>query len=257
MIIIPARYGSTRFPGKPFAMIAGKTLLERVIRLAEAAVGKECVTVATDDARIIEAVAGIGHKAVMTSPDCTNGSERVYEVINSLEHKPGVIINLQGDSPLLPPWIISELISAMEQNPEIAIATPAVKLSGEQYEQVRSEKAKGSSSGTTVTFDRNGDALYFSKALIPYVRKKSDSCPVYKHIGLYAYTPQSLEKYVSLPQGVFEEAEQLEQLRALENGIPIKVVLADLKGRTLWSVDNPEDVQIVEQIIAKEGELAS
>jgi len=245
-IIIPARYGSTRFPGKPLAKINGKEMLHRVWLIAKTVKGVDDVYVATDDERIFQQVERFGGKAVMTNPECANGTARTLDALEKLKIKPDVAINLQGDAVLTPPWVISELIEAMSGDKEIKIATPAIKLNkGQQV------------GGTMVVFDQNKNALYFSKAVIPFKRETStEKDPsLHRHIGIYAYRYETLKKMVSLKPTPLEETEKLEQLRALENGIPIKVVLVDYKGRTHWSVDKPEDVKIVEDIIKKEGEL--
>lgn len=192
----------------------------------------------------------------MTSESCRNGSERVHEAIQNLGISPRIVVNMQGDAVLMPPWVIGALVESMQKDSTIQIATPAVRLSKEQYASLSATKAAGITSGTTVTFSKSGDALYFSKGIIPFARSLPDGAPpVFQHIGVYAYTSESLKRYISLPMGMFEEVEQLEQLRALENGIPIRVVQVSFKGRTMWSVDNPQDVARVESIIDAEGEL--
>lgn len=256
-MVIPARYGSSRFPGKPLAPVAGRSLLERVWRIAQAVPSISRVCVATDDERIAAHVRAFGGVALMTSAACTNGSERVHEALSLLGGKPSVVVNLQGDAVLMPPWVIGALVDEMRRDPSVQIATPAVRLSKAQYESMLKSKGQGIVSGTTVTFGASGDALYFSKGIIPFIRSapSGEESPVFQHIGVYAYTPQALAKYVSLPVGRFEAVEQLEQLRALEHGIPIRVVEVSLRGRTMWSVDNPQDVPQCEEIISREGEL--
>jgi 3-deoxy-manno-octulosonate cytidylyltransferase (CMP-KDO synthetase) len=219
--------------------------------------GVSQVVVATDDKRIADHVKGFGGMSVMTSDTCRNGSERVFEALSTLKIEPKIVVNLQGDAVLMPPWIIGALVEEMKQDSSVQIATPAVRLSKAQLEKMQATKGAGIVSGTTVTFARNRDALYFSKGIIPFIRTlpSGEMSPVYQHIGVYAYTTQALKRYIDLPMGQFEEVEQLEQLRAIENGIPIRVVEVSFKGRTMWSVDNPEDVARVEEIIRSEGEL--
>lgn len=257
IIVIPARYGSSRFPGKPLAPIAGRSLLERVWRIGKAVVGVDRVVIATDDERIVDHVKTFGGESVLTSSECTNGSERAFDAITRLGISPKIIINLQGDAVLMPPWILSSLVEEMKRDSSVRIATPATRLSNEQLKALSAVKGSGVVSGTTVTFSKDRNALYFTKGIIPFVRTASqgDESPVWQHIGVYAYTATALSDYVSLPTGFFEGVEQLEQLRALENGMPIRVVDVSLRGRTMWSVDNPSDVQMVEGIIAREGEL--
>lgn len=258
LIVIPARFGSSRFPGKPLAQVAGVSLIQRVWRIACAAVGRDAVVIATDDERIAAHVASFGGTAVFTPSECRNGSERVYAALTALNASPQTVVNLQGDAVLLPPNVISELVAEMVRDPAVQISTPAVRLSAPQYAALVAHKGAGIVAGTTVTFARNGDALYFSKGIIPFLRAPIASGqvpPVYQHIGVYAYTPAALTRYINLPPGEFEQVEQLEQLRALEHGIPLRVVQVDLCGRTIWSIDNPEDVARAEDLIRMEGEL--
>ncbi len=256
VIVIPARYGSTRFPGKPLKPIKGKSLLERTCAIAKAVKNVEDVFVATDDDRIAEHAKGIGVKAVMTSEACENGTERVWEAIQNIGYKPDAIINLQGDAVLTPPWIIQAVVDTLSTDSSVQLATPATQLTWEQYDRLAASKSNGTAGGTTVTFDLQHNALYFSKALIPFLRDKSLPIPpVYRHIGLYGYRYDCLKQYLQLKPTPLESSEKLEQLRALENGIPIKVVLVDYKGRSHWAIDSPDDVTIAESIIDKEGEL--
>lgn len=256
VIVIPARYGSTRFPGKPLKPIKGRSLLERTCAIARAVKAVQEVLVATDDPRIVEHAKQIGVKAVMTSETCENGTERVWEAIQNIGFKPDAIINLQGDAVLTPPWIIQAVVDAMNADSSVQLATPATQLTWDQYDKLVASKSNGVAGGTTVTFDLNHNALYFSKALIPFLRDKSQAIPpVFRHIGLYGYRYDCLQRYLQLKPTPLETSEKLEQLRALENGIPIKVVLVDYKGRSHWAIDSPEDVTIAESIIDKEGEL--
>ncbi|WBQ12806.1 3-deoxy-manno-octulosonate cytidylyltransferase [Hyphomonadaceae bacterium BL14] len=252
--VIPARYGSTRFPGKPLHAIAGVPMVERVRRLADAAGSVDRVLVATDDERIADSVHGFGGEAVMTPEACRNGTERAYEAVKAFARPDDVIVNLQGDAPLTPPWVIEAAAAAMAAEPGLQLATPAVALSDGAYDKLAEAKARGEVGGTSVVFDHAMNALYFSKAIIPF-RRHRDAARIYKHIGLYAYRFAALEKLVALEPGPLELAESLEQLRALENGIPIRVVLTDYRGRTPWSVDSPRDAEIAAQIIAAEGEI--
>ena len=257
LIIIPARYGSTRFPGKPLHVIAGKSMLERVWRIAKAVERVDEVYITTEDSRIIEQAERLGAKTLLTPESCRNGTERCHASINLLHTRPDVVINLQGDAALTPPWILQALVDAFYDDPDLAMATPAVRLTWEQAESLGQAKKTTPASGTLVTFDDAHRALYFSKLMIPFVRKPDleSVCPYFRHIGLYGYRADILDKLISLPPSPLEQAESLEQLRALENGIPIHVVEVDYQGRSHWSVDSPEDVKIVEDLIAQEGEL--
>lgn len=258
IIIIPARYHSTRLPGKPMVMINGKSMLQRVWMLAKAAHNIDEIFIATDDQRIQDHAQNFGANVIMTDPSYLTGTDRVYAAATQLSQTPEIIINFQGDAVLTPPWIIQNLIDGMIQDKNAEMATLASQLTWDKYDELVKSKASSKSSGTTVTFDKNGYALYFSKSVIPFVRNRDENLqlsPVFKHIGMYGYRFDTLKKFVSLPQTPLEKIESLEQLRMLENGINIKVVLADTKGKTMWGVDSPEDVKKVEEIISREGEL--
>jgi 3-deoxy-manno-octulosonate cytidylyltransferase (CMP-KDO synthetase) len=256
-IIIPARYGSTRLPGKPMAPILGRSLLSRVWAIAKAVDGVSAVYVATDDQRVADHAASFGADVIMTSADCSNGTERAWDAIKDMSHKPDAVINLQGDAVLTPPWVVQALVDAFQADPATKMVTASVQLTWDTYDEFVAHKQASPSSGTTVVMDRHGDALYFSKNIIPQMRKpdRAKPCPVHRHIGIYGYSAASLEQLVALPPSPLEQIEQLEQLRALENRIPIRVVPVDYQGRSHGSVDTPEDVAVVEAIIAREGEL--
>ncbi len=256
VIVIPARHNSSRFPGKPLALISGKSLLHRTWSIAKAVNHIDEVYIATDDHRIEKHALEFGAKVIMTSVACENGTERMHEALSNANITPDIAINLQGDAVLTPPWVIQSLLDSMLTNPEDGLTTLATPISKQQYELMVSTKNKGAVGGTTVVFDLNHRALYFSKSLIPYLRNaKATNAAAYRHIGLYGYRYPTLKKYLSLAPTPLEQTEGLEQLRALENGIPIRIVIVDYKGRSHWAVDSPDDVTIVENIISTEGEL--
>ncbi|MFW2831526.1 3-deoxy-manno-octulosonate cytidylyltransferase [Sphingomonas sp. ID0503] len=254
LVVIPARYGSSRFPGKPLAQVRGTSMLQRVWALVRAGAPEARILVATDDARIAAHAVAFGAEAIMTSDSVANGTERAAAVLAALDDEAlSFIVNLQGDAVLTPPWVISAMIEAGRSG--IDMVTPATVMSAPAAEALRAAKARGEVGGTTVVFDREGRALYFSKSIIPFVRPGGAPVALHRHIGLYGYRPDVLRRLVSLPPGPLEQAEQLEQLRALENGIPIQVVTVDYRGRTHWGVDTPEDLARCEALIDAEGEL--
>lgn len=256
IIVIPARYQSSRFPGKPLQVVAGKSMIERVWSIASAVDNISEVIVATDDDRILNHVNSFGGKVVLTDPKLTNGTERVQAVVKTLSQLPDVVINFQGDSVLTPPWILNDLVAVFDQEPSTQMATLAYCLNDVETKKTVLEKQAGDLAGVLVVFDKNNNALYFSRSLIPRNRSADfEQYKLYRHIGIYAYTPAMLEKYVTLPISILEQAEQLEQLRALENGIKIKVALSDYRGRTPGSIDTPEDLIKIEELIKLEGEL--
>ena len=253
VIIIPARYGSTRLPGKPLIDIAGKTMVERVWRLAMQVTGVSAVLVATDDERIAEEVESFGGEAVMTPEACKNGTERALAAVDAKGLSPDVVINLQGDAPLTPPWVIQAMVDEMASGETHAdICTPATRLAGDKLAYFLREKEITPQTGTSVVMDKDQNALYFSKSILPFSRNAREE--VFRHVGLYAYRFDVLKALCALPESPLEQAEKLEQLRALENGYSIKVTIVDYRGRSHASVDALEDVARVEAILASEGE---
>lgn len=254
IIVIPARYHSGRFPAKPLKAIKGHSLLYRVWCIAKSVKQIDEVYIATDHADIQSHAVAFGAKVIMTEA-CENGTARVFNAISTLDEKPEIVFNLQGDAVLTPPWIIQALIATMLANPNIAMTTPATRITRDQYASMQASKLK-EVGGTMVVCDKDDNALYFSKSMIPYLRDiVMENPPLYRHIGLYAYRYATLEKYTTLSPTPLEILEGLEQLRLLEHGVAIRVVMVDYKGRTHASVDSPDDVKRVELIIEKEGEL--
>jgi len=264
-LIIPARYGSTRLPGKPLALIAGQTLLQRVVRIAQAAAKDRadvtCV-VATDDERIAQHAQDIGALCVMTPASCPTGTDRAALAVKGLAFTPDFVLNLQGDAPLTPPDFLTAMIDAFAAAP-CDLITPVTQLSWDELDRLREDKKATPFSGTTVAFDaQTGLAHWFSKNIIPAVRKEeklrgqSELSPVWRHLGLYGYSRTMLEKFVTLPEGPFEALEGLEQLRVLEHGYKIRCVPVSYRGRANMSgIDSPEDILRAEALIAKHGEL--
>ncbi len=264
-IIIPARYASTRLPGKPLVMINQQTLLQRVVRLARAAsVGLEQITVvvATDDDRIQQHCAQLDIACVMTSSLCLTGTDRVAEAVTQLAEPPDFILNLQGDAPFTPPAFLRALIEAFMTAP-CDVITPVTQLSWAELDSLRENKLITPFSGTTAVFNpTTGLALWFSKNIIPALRHEATlrhSCsysPVYQHIGLYGYSRKTLQQFVQLPEGHFEALEGLEQLRLLEQGYQIRCVpVASHQRASLSGIDSPEDVVRAEQFLNQYGEI--
>ncbi len=231
-VIIPARYASTRFPGKMLADLAGKPLIIHVCEKA-AASKADLVAVATDHEKIFETVSSRNFKAVMTRADHPTGSDRIYEAAEKIGCD--IIINVQGDEPLIPTSVIDELIDLMKNNPELEMATVAVPASREEMADPNKVK---------VVFGSDNYALYFSRSVIPFLRTGGTDTPVYLHWGIYAYRRAALDKFVHLPAGRLENCEKLEQLRALENGIKIYVMTSSLQS---IGVDTPEDLAEAEK----------
>lgn len=240
LCVIPARYASTRLPGKPLSMIAGKPMIQRVYeRACQAKIPYE-VVVATDNELVKNAIDSCGGKAVMTSPDHPSGTDRLAEVA-LMYPDVDVIVNVQGDEPMIPPEVIDRLAMCFEDDLDLKMATMKVKMDEEDYNNPAAVK---------VVTDMNGYALYFSRSLMPYPRNKPADYKVFKHVGIYAYRRDFLLKYAALAPTPLERAESLEQLRALENGYKIKVLESDFQG---IGVDTPEDLAAVNELFVKLG----
>lgn len=256
LIAIPARYASTRYPGKPLVNLRGpdgeKTLIRRSWEAATAVNGVDRVVVATDDTRIADHASSFGADVVMTSSDARNGTERCAEVAIKL---PGydVIVNLQGDAPLTPAWFVEDLVKGLASDPLADIATPVLRCDGRAVAGFLTDRRAGRVGGTTAVFGDQGRALYFSKEVIPYTGRDyapDEPTPVFHHVGVYAYRPAALQAYPFWPIGPLETLEGLEQLRFLEQGRPVLCVEVQAKGRQFWELNNPSDVAVIEAMLA-------
>lgn len=261
LIVIPARYPSVRYPGKPLVELTGatgkkQTLIERSWRAACAVGGVDRVVVATDDARIQAAAQGFGAEVVMTSSDCVNGTERCAEAHAALGGGYEIVVNLQGDAPLTPHWFVEDLVAGLRAAPEAGIATPVLRCDGETLNSFLDDRRHGRVGGTTAVFAADGTALYFSKEVIPFTSKQygpSEPTPVFHHVGVYAYRPDALSAYPTWPTGPLERHEGLEQLRFMENGDRVLCVEVQARGRQFWELNNPEDVSRLEAMMAQMG----
>jgi 3-deoxy-manno-octulosonate cytidylyltransferase (CMP-KDO synthetase) len=243
VVVIPARYGSTRLPGKPLVSLAGKPMIQRVYERARMAQRADRVIVATDDERIVKAVETFGGEARMTRPDHRTGTERVAEVAAHVEGD--VFVNVQGDEPLLDPVAVDTAVNALLEEPAASIATVATPI------KTPADIMDPNVVKTVLDFD--GNALYFSRAPIPWVRDTAGKVQVrhLKHLGLYVFRRDALLEFPTLPQGDLERIEQLEQLRWMENGWKIRV--AEVEHDAI-SVDASEDVARVEKLIREAGD---
>lgn len=236
VVIIPSRYGSTRFEGKPLAIISGKPMIQWVYERAANAENVDTVVVATDDARIVSVVNGFGGKTILTSAENRSGTDRVAEAADKLNlADDDIVVNIQGDQPCIHPECIQEVMAPLKENPENQMSTLAFRI-------VRSEEITNPKD-VKVTFDTLGNALYFSRSPIPFARDTDTVFDTYKHLGIYAYTRQFLEIFRNLPDGRLESIEKLEQLRAMEYGYRIQVVITEHDSP---EVDIPEDIPRIE-----------
>ncbi len=257
VIVIPARYASTRLPGKPLRVISGKSIIQWVYEAAQKSVLKDRIIIATDDSRIADAALSFGAEVAMTSPECRSGTDRVYEAMRGKEAD--IVVNLQGDEPFIRGEIVDSLFSVMEKDGlQMATICSPIKDAAE-YQNPNLVK---------VVLDRQGFALYFSRSPIPHFRDTERlrdhlliphsmehfSIPhsafrnphsIYKHIGIYGFSRSFLERYVTMEKSFLEEAESLEQLRALENGHRIKVLVTDYEG---FGIDTEEDLEQAQKI---------
>lgn len=263
-IIIPARYGSTRFPGKPLARIAGVTMLDRVVRLAhKATAGSEDIQilVATDDDRIASHCKEIGVYYVMTPESCPTGSDRALAALQQLNEWPDYVINLQADAPFTPPAVLRAMIDAFGVHRRPEVVTPVHRLRWAELDALREAKKSTPFSGTTAILTEKNQALWFSKAIIPAIRNEAalresgPFSPVWKHIGLYGFRVDVLEKVVFLPQSPYEKIEGLEQLRMIENNVKIQAVPVEVaEGLIPMGIDSPEDIERAEALIRGYGD---
>ncbi|MUG68370.1 3-deoxy-manno-octulosonate cytidylyltransferase [Paenibacillus campinasensis] len=236
--VIPARYGSTRFPGKPLATIQGKTMIEHVYTKVLAARKIDEVWVATDDQRIVDEVSSFGGKCILTSANHQTGTDRIAECAESLAAD--IIINVQGDEPLIKGSMIDRLVEAFEDHNDLKMATFKSKI--------KDQSTVNDPNIVKVITNQAGFAIYFSRYAIPFNRDGREDLTYFKHLGIYGFKSSFLKEYVSLEQSPLELFESLEQLRALENGIQIKVIDTE---ETLISVDTPEDLKLVEEYLNK------
>ncbi|KEO61095.1 3-deoxy-manno-octulosonate cytidylyltransferase [Thioclava indica] len=259
LIVIPARYASSRYPGKPLVELTGatgtaKTLIQRSWEAAMDVTGVDRVVVATDDARIRDAAQAFGAEVVMTSENCRNGTERCAEAAAKLGDTYEIVVNLQGDAPLTPAWFIEDLVAGLRANAWAELATPVLRCEGEMLASLREDRHHGRVGGTTAVFGAGNRGLYFSKEVIPYTAGSylpHDPTPVFHHVGVYAYRPDILAQYPEWHVGPLEELEGLEQLRFLENGRAVLCVEVEARGRQFWELNNPSDVPRLQAMMAE------
>lgn len=257
LIVIPARHASTRYPGKPLVELRGasgqpRSLIRRSWDAAMAVSGVDHVVVATDDDRIRDHAAGFGAEVVMTSTTCRNGTERCAEAVADLGLTPDIVVNLQGDAPLTPPWFVEDLVAGLRADPDADVATPVLRCTGRMRADLIADRHAGRVGGTTAVFGHDRQALFFSKEVIPFAAGDfgdDDPSPVFHHVGVYAYRPAALAEYTAWGEGRLEVLEGLEQLRFLERGRRILCVEVESRGRQFWELNNPEDVPRLEAMM--------
>lgn len=237
--VIPARYESKRFPGKALARLWGKPILQHVYEQSAKSSVLDTVIIATDDSRIQDIARGFGAPVVMTSKDCSSGSDRVGGAVVDLDCE--IVVDIQADQPVLPPQILEEVVKPLLIQSELQITTPVYSIT--DLESLNNPNV------VKVVIDKKGFALYFSRSFIPYKKSNIQNVqPYYKHIGIYAYRKEFLLKYAQLPPSPLERTEGLEQLRVLENGYRIKTVLATCDSP---SIDTKEDLELMKKQKAK------
>lgn len=262
LLVIPARFGSTRYPGKPLVELRGASgqahsLIRRSWDAAMQVPGVDRVVVATDDQRIRDHAQGFGAEVVMTSDQARNGTERCAEAVANLGITPEIVVNLQGDAPLTPPWFVQDLIAGLRADPGADMATPVLRCSGRMRADLIADRMAGRVGGTTAVFGHDGQALYFSKEVIPFAAgdyADDEPSPVFHHVGVYAYRPAALAAYPGWGESALERLEGLEQLRFLERGQRILCVEVQARGRLFWELNNPQDVERLEAMMRDMGQ---
>lgn len=262
LIVVPARHGSTRLPGKPLLPIAGRTLLERVTAVARTAArlaGNCEVVVATDDERIADHARMLGAEAVMTDESLDSGSSRACAAARSRPRAPGLVINLQGDAPFIPPAVVAALLGTLRGG-TADVATPVYRLDWERLDALRAHKRTAPFSGTTCIRGADGQALWFSKTIIPALRDEvalraaGPVSPVWQHLGLYGYRMAALEWFAAAAPSPYERLEGLEQLRFLEGGRTIATIEVDPPSHVMSGIDTPADLALAAEAIARLGD---
>ena len=261
LIVIPARFGSTRLPGKPLLKIAGRTLLERVAAVARVAAeqaGGCDVVVATDDLRIADHASTLGLDVTLTAAELDSGSARAFAAARTRNFLPGLVINLQGDAPFIPPAVVAGLIDALRRG-TADVATPVYRLDWDRLDRLRAHKVAAPFSGTTCARGSDGRALWFSKTILPALRDEAalrtePFSPIWQHLGLYGYRMAALEWFASTPPSRYEQLEGLEQLRFLENGWTVTTIETDPPEHALSGIDTPADLALAEAAIARLGD---
>ena len=257
VILIPARYASTRYPGKPLAELTlpsgeKKSLIRLSWEAAQRVSGVAEVHVVTDDDRIADHAKAFGASVIMTSPEAENGTARCAEALRNGQVEADLIVNLQGDAPLTPEWFVEDLIAAMQDDAEAQVATPVLQCDPLTYGHFVEDRKAGRVGGTTAVFNAKGHALYFSKEVLPYIdpdKVPESDIRVYHHVGCYAYRPDALAAYTSWGVSQLEVLEGLEQLRFLVNDTKVRCVEVDGKGRVFWELNNPEDVDRINSVL--------
>ena len=261
LVVIPARYASSRYPGKPLVELRGatgeaKSLIQRSWEAAQEVRGVDRVVVATDDNRIKDEAEAFGAEVVMTSTECQNGTERCAEALDILGGGYDIVVNLQGDAPLTPAWFIEDLVAGLSAKPVAEVATPVLRCDGRALNGLLDDRRQGRVGGTTAVFGTDHNALFFSKEVIPYTGKfygDDDETPVFHHVGVYAYRPSALAAYPRWASGPLEHLEGLEQLRFLERGAHMLCVEVEARGRQFWELNNPQDVLKIESMLSEMG----
>lgn len=264
LIVVPARFASSRLPGKPLVKIAGRTLLERTVDVARTAAAADPgidVVVATDDERIMAHANAIGIRAVMTDAAIASGTGRALAAARLTQPSPQIVVNLQGDAPFTPPSAVAALITALGTSDDRCdIATPVIALDWAALDALRAAKTVTPFSGTTCVVDLGGRALWFSKTILPAMRDEAElragghRCPVLRHVGVYAYRFDALARFEALGVSRYEALEGLEQLRLLEAGLVVRAVEIVPPTVSMSGIDSPADVARAEALIAAHGD---
>ncbi|NLR72465.1 3-deoxy-manno-octulosonate cytidylyltransferase [Novosphingobium sp. ERN07] len=262
LIVVPARYGSSRLPGKPLMALAGRSILERVVANAQAAAaeaGHCAVMVATDDSRIADHAASLGVDCAMTAAELDSGTVRAHAAARQMPIPPARVVNLQGDAPFIPPSIIAGMLRHLRDT-RADVITPVFQLGWDRLDRLREHKHSAPFSGTTCIRAGDGRALWFSKTIIPALRNEtalraaSPMSPVWQHLGIYGYTIGALDWCATAPPSHYETLESLEQLRFLEGGWHVQTIAVEVPEHLLSGIDTPQDLARAEEAITRFGD---
>jgi 3-deoxy-manno-octulosonate cytidylyltransferase (CMP-KDO synthetase) len=252
LIVVPARYASSRFPGKPLEMLTGqsgksKPLVEWSFEAAAKVFGASAVVVATDDARIAAVVRNFGGTAIMTDSTCVNGSERCADAMQSASYEPDVLVNFQGNAPLTPDWMVHGVIATLIGSAGADVATPVIPCSEDEARQMRAARVAGRSCAVTAVMNQQGQALMFSREPIPAAH--AETPVLYRHVGLYAWDPKAILAFRNAPRGPLERAEDLEQLRVLEQGRIVQCCISPQADLDIPEFNEPADFPLLQNFL--------
>jgi 3-deoxy-manno-octulosonate cytidylyltransferase (CMP-KDO synthetase) len=259
-LVVVSRFQDVLFPGRPLAFIKGRRVIERTTELVRGAAtlcpgGEVKVIVATDDERVAEHVHSMGLEPVVLSGACSNKTIRAYEAVRTRASSDDIVVIIEGNQVVMPPWVIKATVNALVADSSLQIVAPVVRLTQAAHRLAVEARRAGEPAGVFVVRRLDGDALFLSRSIIPCMRTPREPLPVYRQVAVEGYRFSALEVYQSLPIGELEESEGIEQLRGIENGLRVRTIEVDYRGRTVIALEEEDDIKRIEAIIDREGEL--